>query len=51
MMTKLTVKDDQGKQLLSLEYDASKVQEVRIGSPSGTIELAVSETEEAERQR
>jgi hypothetical protein len=43
MNTKITVKDDQGKQLLSLEYDASKIQEIRIGSPSGTIEIAVEE--------
>jgi hypothetical protein len=51
MMTKLTVKDDQGKQLLSLEYDASKIQEIRIGSPSGTIEISVSEAgEEGERR-
>jgi hypothetical protein len=49
MNTKLTVKDDQGKQLLALEYDASKIQEIRIASPSGTIEIAVAEAEEGER--
>jgi hypothetical protein len=49
-MTKITVKDDQGKQLLALEFDATRVQEIRIGSPSGTIEIAVTEESESERR-
>jgi hypothetical protein len=51
MMTKITVKDDQGKQVLSLEYDASRVQEIRIGGPSGTIEIAVEAPEGQEGER
>jgi hypothetical protein len=51
MTTKITVKDDQGKQLVSIEYDPERVQDIRIGSPMGTIEVTGGEpVEEGERR-
>jgi hypothetical protein len=51
MNTKITVKDDQGKQLVSIEYDPERVQDIRIGSPIGTIEVTGGEpVEEGERR-
>jgi hypothetical protein len=50
MMTKITVKDADDKQVLAIEYDAENLREVKVATKAGTIEIAVSEEAEEERR-
>jgi hypothetical protein len=50
MTTKIVVRDDQDKQVLAIEYDAENLREVKVATKAGTIEIAVTEEAEGERQ-
>jgi hypothetical protein len=50
MLTKITVKDAEDKQVLAIEYDAAEMREVKVATKAGTIEIAVTEDGEGERR-